>query len=117
MKELGQRMEKRFGPGSDFERRLKERIDDGGKGLDEKEKRLLETIKGRTTDTPLPSVEKKPSARPTPNPSRRPSGRSESSRERRIKDMESRIDRLMLELKELKAGRGGDDDEPGAPTP
>jgi beta-lactamase regulating signal transducer with metallopeptidase domain len=93
MKELGERMEKKFGPGSEFEKKMKEKAK-------EEQDRKATGAGGKAPTGELPDA----ASRPSPRPGR-------SSREERIKDLESRINKLMLELKRLKAD-DQEEDEP-----
>jgi beta-lactamase regulating signal transducer with metallopeptidase domain len=96
MKELGERMEKKFGPGSDFAKRMKALAEE---------------------DRPAPEVKGKPTPRPKPKAAPRASARAgRSDRERRIRELESRIDRLKDELKKLKSD-GDEDEDDDAPRP
>jgi beta-lactamase regulating signal transducer with metallopeptidase domain len=100
MKELGERMEKKFGPGSKFETEMKElgeRIEKQYGPGSEFEAKLKEKTRKAPDSAP----------KPAPRPGR-------SSREERIRNLESQIDKLMRELKRLKAEDSERDDEPRA---
>jgi beta-lactamase regulating signal transducer with metallopeptidase domain len=118
MKELGAKMEKKFGPGSDFEAKMKE----FGAKMEKKfgpgsdfEKKLKEKAREDGLDQPSPAAKGKPRTEGRPSPSYPPSPKTgRLTREQRIKDLESRINGLMLELKKLKADDSEDDEEPRA---
>jgi beta-lactamase regulating signal transducer with metallopeptidase domain len=96
MKEFGQRMEKQFGPDSDFARRMKEKMKESGE-LDR-----------------VPSAKEKPN-KPKPERAPRPSPRnSREVREKRIRDLESRLNEIQDELKRLKADDREQEDEDDA---
>jgi hypothetical protein len=100
MKEFGRRMEKQFGPDSEFARRMKEKME---------ESRELDRS---------PSAKEKP-RKPKPEPAPRPSPRnSREVREKRIRDLESRLNEIQNELKRLKADdREEEEAQDDAPRP
>ena len=95
MEAMGKEMAEKLGPGSEFEAKMKEI----GKLVDQKVKSALETGKGGEASAPKPS----PDARPKPKASPRPAA-SARSREARIKELESKLDQIRDELKRLKEG-------------
>jgi beta-lactamase regulating signal transducer with metallopeptidase domain len=101
MKAMGKEMAEKLGPGSEFEAKMKEI----GKLVDQKVKSALETSRGAEASAAKPS----PDARPKPKASTRPAA-STRSREARIKELESKLDQIRDELKRLKEGA---DDSPG----
>jgi hypothetical protein len=117
MKELGERMDKKFGPGSEFETKMKElgeRMEKKFGPGSEFETKMKEKSKGEGQDRDGSAARGKAPTHELPNPSPRPSPRpGRSSREERIKDLESRINKLMLELKRLKADDEKDDEPRG----
>jgi hypothetical protein len=115
MKELGARMEKKFGPGSEFEAKMKElgaRMEKKFGPGSEFEAKMKEKIKEQGQDQQGPDAKRKPGSEGRTRPSYATSPRpGKATREQRIKDLESRIDDLMRELKRLKADDSEEDDD------
>ena len=88
MKELGDRIELKFGPGSEFEKKMKE------------------AMKARGSDSvPVFLLADKEEAPSPPRPKRTDADSprtGKASREDRIRDLEARIEKLVDEIKELK---------------
>jgi beta-lactamase regulating signal transducer with metallopeptidase domain len=112
MKTLGDQMAKEFGPGSDFEKKMKDMKDmkdvakakgeaDDAKGKSEAARAKADAAKGKA-DAARAKVD------PT-SPSK--VEKDKAKRARRIEVLESRIDQLMKELKQLKDEEGRDEDE------
>jgi beta-lactamase regulating signal transducer with metallopeptidase domain len=116
MKELGQRMEKKLGPGSEFEQKMKElsvRLEKKFGGDSEFAQKLKEKTKEEKPDELPVTKKEKLQKQALPGATLSPALRLDrSSREARIKDLESRVDKLMLELKMLKAEDRDDEDKP-----
>jgi hypothetical protein len=121
MKELGERMEKKFGPGSNFEAEMKEfgkRMEKKfgpGSEFEAKMKQLGERMEKQYGPGSEFEAKVKEKTKKAPDSAPKPGSRpGRASREERIKNLESQIEKLRLELKMLKAEDSEGDDKPRA---
>lgn len=123
MKQLGKRMEEKFGPGSEFEEKMKqlgERMEKQfgpGSDFEKQMKDAFAKEKGKERPGVAPKTKTKSTTIPTPRAARRESVRTgRSSRAARIREIESKIDQLRDELRKLKEddSDGEEDDDAAA---
>ena len=105
MKDFGKEMEAKFGPGSDFEKKMKELGEEMkqkyGPGSDFAKKQ-----EGHATRSD--SASKSPT-KPQPKLSENRADAKGRMRERRIKELEAQITKLMSEIESLKSDKQNDD--------
>lgn len=113
MKGLGDQLAEKFGPGSEFEGKVKEFGEKFGPVFEDKIKDLAEHLKsqlgpGSDFEKAMKDRAAKPGADYAPKP--RTSVKlplNEQTRIERIQELESKLDQIMAELKELKSGLPG----------